>query len=658
MAIHEETALVILLRALNSAILASIADLVTELRGDTRAAQLRQELQCLRIWSNDLRIKRDGLEEQLRGEQELQYSIVTLHIMIAQGLITAEKCMGRRLESLSMSQAAEEEPRTHLQMAVATLEAQHPQFSDNFSVTTVSSRSHSDNRDEGFASLDSDASQNEMVDELGESLAEVSAMIDRLIRLAPFLEQYLEGPYDDESRNLSSSITRLDQRGVDLHVERILTRFPHASHEHIRLVAESRQHHMSQEIDRGRSDHQSMGTSDQQVSSQISYDRSSEHALLSLERDLLQDKEIPYPSWSQSTGTAYCTVCRMSWGFDPDLWKVRSHILDHYKPFTCLEKACSHTARSFSHVNLWFKHLHLSHPDKPQWACKLCGSTKFAAKSQLQYHTETVHYIPAEAAMGLCELWQEEVEAQVDETECIFCAETYGNEEFARTKHLSRHMVEITFLMPMAPSEQRALRGGSSREASLDSADSRSQMRSKRPERTPQPSLLSEPRIGDFKSFIDKFKELHHNSDSDSDDGAQQRALYRKKKKRWSAGIFKRSHSQSIEGDSYSNNDPLEDIDSSARRLRRRVRGPTKRRASLIFEAESPSNNGSDSPDDVDASAGRLRRRKREPRARRTPLSPQDQGPSNSNTIAEDGPAEGLPSPPDNDKLMLDELPC
>jgi hypothetical protein len=40
----------------------------------------------------------------------------------------------------------------------------------------------------------------------------------------------------------------------------------------------------------------------------------------------------------------------------------------------------------------------------------------------------------------------------------------------------------------------------------------------------------------------------------------------------------------SVEGDSsYSDNDPLDDVDESARRLRRRVRGPGDR-SSLIFE--------------------------------------------------------------------------
>lgn len=129
----------------------------------------------------------------------------------------------------------------------------------------------------------------------------------------------------------------------------------------------------------------------------------------------------------------------------------------------------------------------------------------------------------------------------------------------------------------------------------------------------------------DKDGFIDKFKELHCQEDS-SDEEERQR-IYRRKKKRWSAGIFKRSHSQSVEGDSsYSDNDPLDDIDSTARRLRRRVRGPGDR-SSLVFE---------------------------------------DRGFSNANHIVEvEEPEEfggvvhskGPPSIPSDDAFTLDELP-
>jgi len=86
----------------------------------------------------------------------------------------------------------------------------------------------------------------------------------------------------------------------------------------------------------------------------------------------------------------------------------------------------------------------------------------------------------------------------------------------------------------------------------------------------------------DGNGIADKFKQLHCQEGSSEDEARQRK--YERKKKRWSAGIFKRTHSQSVEGDSsYSDNDPLDDVDSSARRLRRRVRGPGDR-TSLIFE--------------------------------------------------------------------------
>ena len=136
----------------------------------------------------------------------------------------------------------------------------------------------------------------------------------------------------------------------------------------------------------------------------------------------------------------------------------------------------------------------------------------------------------------------------------------------------------------------------------------------------------SEKSIGGLEGngFLDKFKELQ--CQHGSSDEEEQERIYRRKKKRWSAGIFKRSHSQSVEGDSsYSDNDPLDDVDLSARRLRRRVRGPSDR-APLIFE---------------------------------------DRGFPNSSNIAEvDEPEEngiphsaGPPSIPSDDGFTLDELP-
>jgi hypothetical protein len=126
--------------------------------------------------------------------------------------------------------------------------------------------------------------------------------------------------------------------------------------------------------------------------------------------------------------------------------------------------------------------------------------------------------------------------------------------------------------------------------------------------------------------LLARMNELQLEEDSSEDEERERR--YQRKKKRWSAGIFKRSHSQSVEGDSsYSDNDPLDDIDQTARRLRRRVRGPClDRRGSLIFE---------------------------------------DRGVSNTNNILEvEEPDEGIvlhskgpPSIPSDDAFTLDELP-
>ncbi|KAF2634541.1 hypothetical protein P280DRAFT_238391 [Massarina eburnea CBS 473.64] len=140
-----------------------------------------------------------------------------------------------------------------------------------------------------------------------------------------------------------------------------------------------------------------------------------------------------------------------------------------------------------------------------------------------------------------------------------------------------------------------------------------------------QPTHYEYAKSEKSEGILEKLKEMQvMEGSSDEEERAR---IYRRKKKRWSAGIFKRSHSQSIEGDSsYSDNDPLDDVDATARRLRRRVRGPADRRASLVFE---------------------------------------DRGFSNSNNIAEveepeDGwilHSKGPPSIPSDDAFTLDELP-
>lgn len=128
--------------------------------------------------------------------------------------------------------------------------------------------------------------------------------------------------------------------------------------------------------------------------------------------------------------------------------------------------------------------------------------------------------------------------------------------------------------------------------------------------------------------IIEKIKQFQLEEEDTSEDEEEIQRILRKKKKRWSTGIYriKRTYSMSVEGDSsYSDNDPLDDVDESARRLRRRVRGPGDR-SSLVFE---------------------------------------DRGFSNANNIAEveepeDGGivhTKGPPSIPSDDAFTLDELP-
>jgi hypothetical protein len=93
---------------------------------------------------------------------------------------------------------------------------------------------------------------------------------------------------------------------------------------------------------------------------------------------------------------------------------------------------------------------------------------------------------------------------------------------------------------------------------------------------------VSEKNAGKVEETIGRFSDLRCDEGSSED---EQQRNYRRKKKRWSAGIFKRSHSQSVGSDSDDSSQlDAHDVGSSARRLRRRVRGPEDRRSSLIFE--------------------------------------------------------------------------
>lgn len=124
---------------------------------------------------------------------------------------------------------------------------------------------------------------------------------------------------------------------------------------------------------------------------------------------------------------------------------------------------------------------------------------------------------------------------------------------------------------------------------------------------------------------------LHVSEDSqNSEEEAEAMERYmRRKKKRSSWVDRKRDHDQSVAGDSsYSDNDPQDDNNIEARRLRRKLsqNGPWDRRGSLIFE---------------------------------------DKGfPNTNNIIEEEEPEEGVvkhtkgpPSIPSDDAFTLDELP-
>lgn len=190
------------------------------------------------------------------------------------------------------------------------MEKQYPQFADDFSATTLSSRSQSISRGDGTTNVASDVSRNGTVDELDESLAEISATTDRLLRLAPFLEQYLHELDDDNGRISRGSISGPINRETNIYCDRILTRFPQASHDHVRIIANSRQRLRSVDSSGEKQQFSRINKCDRRFSPHTSSDPDVVHLLSIFEQAILEDKEVPYPAQPQDEhGGPVCNVC-------------------------------------------------------------------------------------------------------------------------------------------------------------------------------------------------------------------------------------------------------------------------------------------------------------------------------------------------------------
>lgn len=90
----------------------------------------------------------------------------------------------------------------------------------------------------------------------------------------------------------------------------------------------------------------------------------------------------------------------------------------------------------------------------------------------------------------------------------------------------------------------------------------------------------TESKVEDDTGIVHKFKRLQCDEPSDPEEEEEQLRRYRMKKKRWSAGHYKRSHSQSVGSDSdIEDPDAMDahDVGATARRMRRRTRGPSNR---------------------------------------------------------------------------------
>jgi hypothetical protein len=93
-------------------------------------------------------------------------------------------------------------------------------------------------------------------------------------------------------------------------IDRILTRFPQASHEHVRLIVDARQRSHAQEERRW--DLHTSEESELLVPNSV-LETDSVHLLVDLEQSIIKDKEIPYPSVpEQGQAAPTCNVCGVS----------------------------------------------------------------------------------------------------------------------------------------------------------------------------------------------------------------------------------------------------------------------------------------------------------------------------------------------------------
>lgn len=136
----------------------------------------------------------------------------------------------------------------------------------------------------------------------------MSSTIDRLLRLAPFLEQFLEVGDEHAVHDSYASISEEVDRETKTYVDRILTRFPQASHQHVQIIVAARQRsHPRNTSDRLQNTDQSGLLIPQPPLEEDAFP-----ILSDLERSIVEDPAIPYPSMPKlGKASRECHVCGM-----------------------------------------------------------------------------------------------------------------------------------------------------------------------------------------------------------------------------------------------------------------------------------------------------------------------------------------------------------
>lgn len=136
------------------------------------------------------------------------------------------------------------------------------------------------------------------------------------------MEQYLEDGDKDAANEPSNETSGSGDQDDKLYTDRIFTRFPQASHEHVRIIVDARQRFRTRDAS------EPLGSTlgIEAVAREMLLDQDVRHTFVGLERSIVGDSTIPYPSmtgFALGSLTVKCDLCGKGFGIDGLVWQWR-----------------------------------------------------------------------------------------------------------------------------------------------------------------------------------------------------------------------------------------------------------------------------------------------------------------------------------------------